>query len=170
MYWNRECLVSIQMSCQTFILAIYRDNVDTTSEERFDRVCSVRLRHDFPFVACCPSHPLEERGIQTNFLQLLFIDTTPDVQMFARPWSNADAAPVHFNNVFFCRVPIFCVFRVISTFTFFSNDLQNNLDFEIGDLNPTSNILVKYFRIFCRPRGKRRNWAMLRSHLTVFFA
>ena len=52
----------------------------------------------------------------------------------------------------------------------FSNDLQNNLDFEIGDLNPTSNILVKYFRIFCRPRGKMRNWAMLRSHLTVFFA
>ena len=116
---NTIDLPNLHENKQTISNSRKKGNSCTTSEKTFDRVCGVRLRHDFPFVACCPSHLLEERGIQTNFLQLLFIDTTPDVQMFARPWSNADAAPVYFNNVFFCCVLIFCVFRVISTFTFF---------------------------------------------------
>ena len=91
---NTFDLPNLHENKQTISNSRKKGNSCTTSEERFDRVCGVRLRHDFPFVACCPSHLLVERGIQTNFLQLLFIDTTPDVQMFARPWSNADAAPV----------------------------------------------------------------------------
>ena len=77
--------------------------------------------------------------------------------------------PLSISTMFFLLCANFlCVPSDFNVYLPFSIDLQNNLDFEIGDLNPTSNILVKYFRIFCGPRGKRRHWAVLRSHLTVF--